>query len=193
MLRFLPFIIVGSLLTACGPNPAVKPPDEPLRTEQNTAWLAKIGELAKTGDWFVIRGYSPADHGVVVATNIPLSHAAIFDKEKGVVIESGWKGVVRTKLVDFIPKAHRLLIIRPKWWSDDHGQNAITIAHLLVGQKYDFTGLVGLENNARYYCSELAIQVYQSYFTEEDRIPKVIEPGQMYLWGDVLWDSGPRN
>jgi hypothetical protein len=185
--------ILISLVCACATNPPVKPPEEALLSKQSGTWLLKIREIAQTGDWFVVRGYSPADQGVVLATNIPLSHAAIFDKEEGVVIESGWKGVVRTKLLDFINKSHRILIIRPKWWSDDHGQSAITLAHLLVGQKYDFTGLVGLQNDARFYCSELAMQVYHQYFDEDDRIPKVIEPGQMYLWGNVLWDSGSRS
>ena len=100
---------------------------------------------------------------------------------------------MKTPLEDFVNKSHRLLIIRPKWWSEDNGQSAIALAHLWVGQKYDFSGLLGLNDNARFYCSELAMQVYHQRFSEDEGIPRVIEPGHMYLWGSVLWDSGTRN
>ena len=39
----------------------------------------------------------------------------------------------------------------------------------------------------------LAIFIYKRYQNASDQIPKIIEPGQMYLWGQVLYDSRPRN
>lgn len=99
-----------------------------------------------------------------------------------------------TPLRDFVDKAHRLLLIRPIWAEKPGaGDEAVKIARKLVGMPYDFLGTVGLDNPHAYYCSELAVAVYKKYITKEDKLPKVIEPGQMYLWGTILYDSRPRS
>jgi hypothetical protein len=53
--------------------------------------------------------------------------------------------------------------------------------------------LIGLNDEEAFYCSELSMEAYRSNFTDYDHIPKVIEPGQMYLWGEILFDSGTRD
>ena len=171
----------------------VEPPADGIKEVQTSEWLQKIEELGKPGYWLVIRGYKEADHLIVAMTNTPLSHAAVLDSEQGIVIESMSPGVIETSLADFLDHAHRVLLIEPMWWTPETGLAATQKAHDLVGSKYDFTGLIGLSDDERFYCSELAFHVYQPYQLEEDHIPKVIEPGQMYLWGKVLWDSRPRD
>ena len=186
-------LLATMLLISCGPRIVVKPPAEPLWSQQSKAWYAEVRKQGQSGDWLVIRGYKQGDHGVVAVTNIPLSHAALLDLNAQVVIESDATGVHRTPLGKFIHHAHRVLLIRPRWWTKERGSEAMKLAHSLVGKPYDWGGLVGVGSKDSYYCSELAVHVYHKHITPEEHLPRVIEPGQMFLWGKVLWDSRPRN
>ena len=176
-----------------GARVVVEPPAAAEMEAQNSAWLAELEARGRPGYWLVIRGYKEADHFIVAMTNTPLSHAAVLDMERGVVIESMSPGVIETSLSEFLTHAHRVLLIEPMWWTPERGAAAVEEARELVGSKYDFTGLIGLSDDERFYCSELAFHVYSAYQSDRDHVPKVIEPGQMYLWGQVLWDSRPRD
>jgi len=171
----------------------VRPPIEAVRTEQNIEILKSIENIAAHGDWFVTRGYKPTDNLVAIATNTPLSHAAIFDKERNQVIEADSHGVYATKLTDFINKSHRILVIRPMWSTTESAVAAVKKSRGLIGKKYDFLGTVGINDPERYYCSELTVYAYSDYQRKNENLPKVIEPGQLYLWGQVQYDSRPRN
>ncbi len=176
-----------------GPPLVVKAQDEAAHRRLTHYWVKQIRALGEDGDWLVVRGYKDADHFIVMMTNTPLSHAALLDVEGDAVIESLRHGVEVNSLEHFLDHAHRVLLIRPMWWRPDRGRAAVAEAYALVGAPYDFAGLVGLSSAARFYCSELAFHVYRAYQRPQDHIPKVIEPGQMYLWGDVIWDSRPRD
>ena len=171
----------------------VTPPDEATRGPQTDRWLAEVLRIAQDGDWLVVRGYHPTDDLVVAATNIPLSHAAVLDKQHGRIIEAVGEGVRFQELRAFVHGTHRLLIIRPKWWSPKRGARAVRLSQELVGRSYDFLGAVGDPQPESFYCSELAMHVYRKYFNGPEHMPRVIEPGQMYLWGSILWDSGWRD
>jgi hypothetical protein len=190
-MRWLAFSVL--FLTACAPQTVVKKPPPEIFRAQSADWLKAIGKTAVAGDWFVVRGYKKVDNLVVMATNMPLSHTAIYDPENNQVIEATGKGVNTLGLKKFVNKSHRLLIIRPRWWTAERGQQALQWARAAVGKKYDFLGTLGLNRSNRYYCSELCIDAYQKYHESKDHIPKIVEPGQMYLWGLVLFDSGSRN
>lgn len=185
------FSVLASL--GCAPQLIVHPPAEPIRQNQSKEWLSVIQERAQPGDWLVIRGYTPSDNLVVAATNIPLSHVAVLDKEKSRVIEAVGKGVRFVTLSKFIKKSHRLLLIRPMWWSPKKGARAVKRSISKVGRSYDFMGTIGGGNPEEFYCSELAVMVYEPFGREKEHFPTVWEPGQMYLWGTILFDSRPRN
>ncbi len=172
----------------------VHPPARGLRARQTDDMLRRVLALGKNGDWLVIRGYHKTDQLVAAATRTPLSHAAVLDMQNEQVIEAEGKGVHTTKLRAFIDKAHRLLLIRPIWAKNPGaGDKAVVIARKLVGMPYDFLGTVGLDHPHAYYCSELAVSVYKDFIKKKDKLPKVMEPGQMYLWGTILYDSRPRD
>jgi len=171
----------------------VTPQDEPAQSETSDRWIEEINKIAQSGDWLVVRAYSPADDAVVMATNIPLSHAAIYDAENTQVIEARWLGVSARPLKEFINHAHRVLVIRPKWHTEESSKTAIDFATGLIGSEYDFGGLVGIGSDQRFYCSELVVQIYRDSFKAEEHVPRVVEPGQLFLWGKVLFDSGFRN
>lgn len=119
----------------------------------------------------MIRGYHATDHLVSAATNTPLSHAAILDKEKGQVIEAGASGVHVTALADFVHKSHRLLVVHPMWSDDKSAPAAVEKARSLVGEKYDFLGTVGINNKSRYYCTELTVYAYSQSHGPRQKIP----------------------
>jgi hypothetical protein len=48
-------------------------------------------------------------------------------------------------------------------------------------------------NPGRYYCTELAVDIYKPWHGPEDHLPRLIEPGQLYLWGRILYDSLERD
>ncbi len=186
-------VLAALLLSGCGNRLTVKPPPEPLRTEQTDAWIATVHARAQAGDWLVVRGYKGVDDLVVAATNIPLSHAGVYDPATDQVIEAVGEGVRAVPLRAFAHISHRLLIIRPKWWTPVRGHTAVHTAIGLIGSKYDFMGTVGMGKKTRYYCSELAVQIYEPWHGDAEHLPKVIEPGQMFLWGKIIHDTGPRD
>ncbi len=187
-------VLFSALLCACsGTRIHVEPPPDDVRLPQTAAWIDQIKAVGQPGDWLVIRGYKAADDLIVVATNTPLSHAAMLDLERGEVIESVAEGVKVSTLQYFVDHAHRALLIRPRWAEPERGVTAIERARAAVGKGYDFTGLVGLSSKDRYYCSELCMYAWQPFQVERDRIPRLIEPGHMFLWGTVLYDSGTRD
>jgi len=179
-------------LVGCAPPAARLKPDKVIWKQQNQKMLESIESLGQNGDWLVIRGYKTADDFISNVTNAPGSHAAVLDLENRNVIESDATGVHVTKLEKFIQKAHRLILIRPIW-AELGAEKAINKARGLIGKKYDYSGLVGMDNPERYYCSELALKIYRDFQRKEHQIPMVIEPAHLYLWGTILYDSRPRH
>lgn len=192
-MRLRPTAILPALLLLAGcSRPVVVhlPPDQPARAAR---MLEAVKRYGQPGDWLVIRGTHGTDDFVSAVTNAPFSHAAVLDLERGQVIEAEGKGLLASSLEDFTGRAQRLLLIRPEW-ADQPGARAEAVAKArsLVGAKYDFTGLVGINNPDRYYCSELAVAVYgKRVDRKRDHIPPVIPPEQLFYWGEVVWDSGP--
>jgi len=171
----------------------VFPPEEPLRSEQTDRWLEAVQKVAKTGDWLVLRGYHETDHLVAAATNQPFSHVAVIDMAKGEVIEAIGSGIQTLDLRERLHTSHHVMVMRPRWWREDRVDNAIGAARAQVGGSYDFLGTVGLGAKERFYCSELAIHIYRPYFQGDEKIPGVLEPGHMYMWGEIVYDSRSRD
>jgi uncharacterized protein YycO len=181
-------------LIGCVSRPiAVKNNNTKIHSEQNKTIEQKITKLARTGDWLVTRGYHATDNLVSNVTGIPISHVALLNSDVNQVVEAEGSGVHLTKLKDFIDKSYRLLIIRPRWRTNNNAHSAWDNAFKLVGKKYDFLGTIGFNFPDKYYCSELAINVYDKWHTGKEKFPAVIKPGELYLYGAVLYDSLPRD
>jgi len=187
------FIILSLLLCSCVGKPIVTPPPAEVRERENKRIRESILVLGKNGDWLATRGYKSGDQLVVHATHTPISHAAVLDMDNLQVVEAEGKGVHLTGLDDFIDKSHRVILMRPIWAKDDHGDKALAEAITLVGKKYDLMGILGLNTKDAYYCSELCLYIYRKHHEEKNNLPKVIEPGQLYLWADILFDSRPKS
>jgi hypothetical protein len=188
-------LLLLSSAYGCDPAANISRPDAGVRDEQNRQILQRLADLGADGDWLVTMGYKPTDHLVSTATNIPISHAAVLDKSTGRVVEADGSGVHYTDLMVFVDHSHRLILIRPVWaeGKPEAGAQALQAARGWVGKKYDFTGTIGLNDPERVYCSELAVEIFRPFFKPSHRLPPVVEPGQLYLWGTILFDSRPRD
>jgi len=190
MRRLAPALTLTLLAAGCSTPIVVHPPAD--RHAREVRALQEVTRLGQPGDWLVMRGYHATDNLVAAVTTAPFSHVAVFDPERGQVIEAEGKGLRTAPLADFMHRAHRVILMRPMWATSSERQvAAVEKARTLVGKPYDFTGLVGLNHPDRYYCSELAVVVYAPHASRKDRLPLVIPPGDMHHWATVLWDSGP--
>lgn len=186
-------LVATFLLAGCATAPVIgnRPAGE-VRAELDAAMAANVRAHGLNGDWLVIRGYHATDNLVATITNKPFSHAAVLDLDRDRVIEAEAQGVHESTLADFVGRAHRLVLIRPVWASAASSAAALAKARALVGRPYDFLGLIGLDIPDRFYCSELTLEVYRPFIRPEDVVPRPVEPGQLYYWGRVLYDSGAR-
>jgi len=181
------------ILSGCLARTIVKKPSGEVHQKQNQWIYQNIDSLAKDGDWLVTRGYHASDNIVANATGVPISHSAIYDKEKQLVIEADNTGIHTTPISDFIDKSYRVLIIRPRWQNESNAIKALQKAHHLVGKDYDFLGTIGINLKDKYYCSELAVYIYEEWHKPTEKIPTVIKPSELYLFGKILYDSLPRD
>jgi len=178
------------LAPACSRPVLVAPPPAATRDARDETCLEQLRRLGRDGDWLVIRGYHATDNLVSLLTNTPFSHAAVLDLANQQVLEADGTGIHATPLPAFVAKAHRLLLVRPKWSRDGRNLQAVARARELVGRPYDYVGLVGLNAPDRYYCSELAVAIYRPWVRRDDRVPPIIPPNELYYWGTVLFDTG---
>jgi hypothetical protein len=176
--------------TACSRPITVARPAPEARAGRDRETLAQLRGLGRDGDWLVIRGYHATDNLVSLVTNAPFSHAGVLDLELQRVLEADASGVHATPLAEFIAKAHRLLLVRPKWAGQGRGRDALLATRARLGRPYDFSGLVGLNHPERYYCSELAVAGYRPWVRKADHVPPVIPAHELYYWGTVLFDTG---
>jgi len=169
----------------------VKHPEGAAAEAETERWLELVREKGDQGGWLVVRGTHVGDQAVVAVTLGELSHAAVLDKERGEVIEAVATGVQVTPLRSLLAQAHRLLIVRPPGYTAELGRAAVARARAHVGQKYDWLGLVGAENDGRFYCTELAIDAYGGR-QNGWKLHRVVFPADVPKLGAVQFDSGPR-
>ncbi len=185
--------VVFLLLVGCMARPTVKVVDIENHKKQNQVIVKRVLEVGKTGDWLVTRGYHATDDLVANATGIPISHVGVFNRELLKVVEAEGKGVHLTNLDGFVNKSYRLIIIRPRWRTEKNSREVWLNAEKMIGKNYDFLGTIGFNYPEMYYCSELAVSVYSNWFGKNVKFPTVIKPGELYLYGVILYDSLPRD
>jgi hypothetical protein len=153
--------------------------------------LEPVRAVIENGDWVVIRGVTGPDNFIGAITNMPFSHASVYDLENDAVIEANSKGVHATSLSDYLGSAARVWIVKPVWATPETRPLAVAEARKLIGKPYDYIGVIGLNLGDSYYCSELAIAVWRPFMgdAETNPIPLVISPGHLRHWGRVVYDS----
>ena len=185
-------VVAVLLFTDCAGFQGLKRHTGPKYEAETDSWLRVVQKRGGNGMWLVTRGYHLGDDVVAIATAAPLSHAAVLDHDKLQVIEAVGKGVVDNDLKKILRESHRMVLIQPPDWTAAQGQAALARARSKLGEGYDFLGTVGLPDDQRWYCSELAVWASG---VKVDRIgPKnVLHPKSMLNLGKVLFDSGQRD
>jgi hypothetical protein len=173
------------ILSSCAVKP-IHHDTQPLETN-----IGPVRAVIENADWVIIRGVTGPDNFIGTVTNMPFSHASIYDMENDVVIEANRHGVHETPLTEYLASASRVWIVKPIWATPEIRPLVIAKARELIGRPYDYTGLIGLGLDDSYYCSELAISVWKSFMGDEkaNPIPLVISPGRLHHWGKVVYDS----
>ncbi|HEB57104.1 MAG TPA: hypothetical protein ENI98_12540 [Gammaproteobacteria bacterium] len=185
-------LLIFFALAGCIARPAVEVQDAAIHQAQNEKIMEAVKSVAVTGDWLVTRGYHATDALVANATGTALSHVAVYNAQSQTVVEAEGRGVHTTPLDAFVNKSYRLLVIRPRWLTPDNAGTAYASAEQLVGKDYDYLGTIGFDSPDRYYCSELAVSIYKPWQRPVEKFPDVIKPGDLYLYGRVVYDSLPR-
>ena len=174
------------------PGLPVRKPEGAAAEAQTDAWVKTVRDKADHGGWLVVRGTHVGDQTVAALTRATLSHAVVFDKQTEEVIEAVSSGVRVTPLRALLAQAHRLQIVRPPGWTAEAGAAAVARARARVGRKYDWLGLVGAQDDQRFYCTELAVDCYEGRKAGW-KVGAVIFPADMQAIGTLTFDSGPRD
>ena len=184
-------LLASSLLAFISSGCAVRPGPGAVQPLELTR--GPVRAVIENADWVVIRGVSGPDNFIGTVTNMPFSHASVYDAENDEVIESDRHGVHRTPLDDYLASASRVWILKPVWATPETRPLAVKAARALVGRPYDFPGLIGLDMPDSYYCSELALSVWRPFMgasaDKTNPVPLVISPGRLHHWGRVVYDS----
>jgi hypothetical protein len=185
-------LLCAALFVACSGKQGLDRRRGPEYSAELASWQKALTELGGNGKWVVSRGYHAGDDAVAMATQSPLSHVSIIDAERGQLIEAIGKGVVSTPTDKFIDDTHHMLIIEPEGWNPDFGMQALKRARDKIGVGYDYLGILGLPDDDRFYCSELA--AWSVGIKVDRKGPShVLHPRDMHRYGQVLFDSGERD
>jgi protein tyrosine phosphatase (PTP) superfamily phosphohydrolase (DUF442 family) len=185
-------LLVSTAARAQLPGAPVRAPRGAVAEAVTDQWVQEVRQKGDHGGWIVVRGTHVGDQAVAAVTLGTLSHAAVLDKEKEEVIEAVSSGVRVTPLRVLLAQAHRIQIIRPRGWTPESGRAAVARARSRVGRKYDWLGLVAVQDDARFYCTELAVDAYDGR-KQGWKVGRVIFPGDMASLGTLAFDSGPRD
>jgi hypothetical protein len=182
-------VILGAAVAACSaPSVLVKrPTDRPGDAAVTALWADEIRRVAEPGDWILSRSYSFTGDLIVLGTGgEDLTHASIYDAERAVVIEAVPPVVREIPLEKFLHRNHHVLLVRPHR-SPEQRRGAIARARTKLGVRFDYSGLFGLEDPARFYCSELVAWASGAPATNG-----VLAPSDLFAYGQVVYVSGAR-
>ncbi|MBT8492662.1 MAG: hypothetical protein KJO07_06345 [Deltaproteobacteria bacterium] len=191
----VPFVISILVLTGCG-VPSVygkKPKSSPADDAVVQLWVESIRAHGESGDWILTRNYALVGDLIVALSfhEESLSHAAIYDKERDMVIEATSPNVQAVSLENFVRRYKRVILARPNWLSHDQQVASMHRARALVGEPYDWAGLVGIDDGGRYYCSEFVLVVADQEGVI-DR-PVWVTPAGLLDVAHVIFDGGVRD
>ncbi|MEJ7599955.1 MAG: YiiX/YebB-like N1pC/P60 family cysteine hydrolase [Kofleriaceae bacterium] len=172
----------------------VKPNRDPaVNTEVTTLWADDLRSHGRNGDWLLTRAYYATSDLIVIGTaGEDLSHASMYDATRGMVIEAVGSGVRETELDKFLARNHFVIVVRPSNMTAAEGDVALARARSKLGTPFDASGMFGLDNPDRFYCSEL---VYWASETEarSGRHERIVTPGNLMKYGEVVYWSGKRD
>jgi hypothetical protein len=192
------FGLLGGLLAGCHPTQVKsvmvhRPDDKVADAAVSELWAQEIRNVARDGDWFLSRSYYAVGDVIALTTRgEDLSHAALYDKTRDMVVESVGEGVREVSLVTFLKRNHYVIVVRPSNMTAADQVHALARAKTKIGLPFDIRGMFGFDDPNAWYCSEL---VYWASQTEarSGRHERVVTPPDLMKYGEVIYWSGKRD
>lgn len=184
-LAVLAWIAVAA--TGCAArSPLIHRPADPVADAAITArWAGEVARVAQDGDWLLTRAYYATSDLIVLGTRgESLSHGAVYDARRNLVIEAVGSGVRELPLAAFLQRTHLVIVVRP---TAGGGARTVARARSQLGVAFDVRGMFGFDDPTKFYCSELA------YWAATGERPGVITPAELLEHGAVVYRSGPRD
>jgi hypothetical protein len=181
-----------ALLPGCAAGSLVidKPADEAGNQAVTALWAREIRRSAQTGDWILSRSYSMTGDLISAATlGESVSHASIYDAERGTIIEALNPVVREVPLEHLLARNHMVILVRPTGLTQEQRLASVARARSQVGAPFDFTGMVGAGSDDRFYCSELVLWASQL----GGSAGAVVTPAELVQHGEVVYLSGARS
>jgi len=198
MPRWLPSLlalVTIIALSACSTKSQMvhRPTDTSIDAAITDLWVAEIRRTARDGDWLLSRAYYATSDLIVLGTRgESLSHGSIYDATRGTVIESIGSGVREIPVEQFVARNHIVIVVRPSKMTAAEGQGAVARARTKVGAPFDATGMFGLDDPDRFYCSELVYWASQTA-ARTGSSELVVTPADLMKYGEVIYWSGERD
>ena len=167
-----------------------KPADQATNQAVTALWARDVRRTAQTGDWILSRSYSKtADFIAGVTFGESLSHASIYDAERGTIIEALQPVVREVPLENLLARNHVVIVVRPAGLTQEQRLASVARARSVVGARFDFTGMLGAGSDDRFYCSELVLWASE----REGAAGAVVTPSELVQHGEVVYYSGARS
>ena len=176
--------------TACsGSLVHTKPKSAAVNDSITELWARDIRRVAQSGDWILTRSYSKAGDAIVAVTlGESFSHASIYDAERGTIIEAIDPVVREVPLESLLGRNRYAVIVRPPNTTPEQGQRALARARSVLGAKFDHLGLIGVNDDEQFYCSELV-----AWASNIDDVPLIVTPAELFERGELIYLSGARD
>ncbi|HUH02348.1 MAG TPA: YiiX/YebB-like N1pC/P60 family cysteine hydrolase [Kofleriaceae bacterium] len=189
------FALLAAVLgtSACSNRSLVvtKPADPRLNEDITVMWARDIERNARTGDWILTRSYSFTGDVITLTTSGErVSHASIYDARTGTVIEALRPTVREVPLANLLDRNQLAIVIRPSGMSQAQRVAAVERARGQIGVEFDLAGLIGFDDDSKFYCSEL---VYWASGLDPAKRPTIVTPASLMDFGEVVYYSGKRD
>jgi uncharacterized protein YycO len=193
MKHFATFVLIAAFAGACGGSVVHKrPKSEATNRAVTEMWSDEIKRVAQDGDWILTRSYSLVGDVITLTTaGESVSHSSMYDAERGMIIEAVRPAVRAVPLEDLLDRNRYAIVVRPSGTTAEERREALVRARGQVGTKFDLSGLVGLDNSARFYCSELVF--WAAKMDQQHDKTLVITPAELMEMGEVVYFSGSRD
>lgn len=187
-------LMLAAVTAGCSKGSLVVKRPQPATDQAITRlWADELRANAEHGDWILSRSYSFVGDVITGLTRGgDWSHSAIYDKERDVIIEATGDGVHEISVESFVRRNYHLAIMRPGGTTAADRAAGLERVRSKLGTKYDWTGLVGLDDPDRFTCAELIL-----WSAEPDRRgwhqPVIVAPSDLEDYGQIVFYTGTRD
>ncbi|HVK74421.1 MAG TPA: YiiX/YebB-like N1pC/P60 family cysteine hydrolase [Kofleriaceae bacterium] len=186
-------LLAPPVLPACGHSVLVhRPKDAAVDEALTEMWSAEIRRVARDGDWLLVRSYAAAgDMIVTLTTGEEISHAAMYDASRDVVVEAITPVVREVTLEEFVHRNRYVIVVRPPG-SDQDRAASLARARTKLGTAFDLRGMLGFDRPGNFYCSELVYWASGTAARDPGR-QTIVVPNELLKFGEVVYFSGRRD